>query len=121
MKKPKGKRFYHEKNSALFFGVLILSGCTVHKQMTPVGGSKADGTIRMEYHVGESYGTFEKASVDIMQAQSLAAQKCRVWGYDGAEAFGGQTSQCTDPSPMGCRQMDVYVEYQCVGGKASQN
>ncbi|HHT2661497.1 TPA: YecR family lipoprotein [Citrobacter freundii] len=101
--------------------VLALSGCTVQKQMTPVGGSKADGTIRMGYHVGDSYGAFEKANVDLMQGQSLAAQKCRVWGYDGAEAFGGQTSQCTDPSPMGCRQADVYIEYQCTGGKASQN
>lgn len=110
-----------KKIAFCLFGFLILSGCTVHKQMTPVGGSKADGTIRMGYHVGESYGAFEKASVDMNQGQSLAAQKCRVLGYDGAEAFGGQTSQCTDPSPMGCRQMDVYVEYQCVGGKASQN
>ncbi|TQO10299.1 UNVERIFIED_ORG: hypothetical protein FHU01_1543 [Citrobacter freundii] len=48
--------------------VLALSGCTVQKQMTPVSGSKADGTIRMGYHVGDSYGAFEKANVDIIFA-----------------------------------------------------
>ena len=92
----KEKGFIMKKIAFCLLGFLILSGCTVHKQMTPVGGSKADGTIKMGYHVGDSYGAFEKASVDMMQAQSLAAQKCRIWGYDGAEAFGGQTSQCTD-------------------------
>ena len=104
-----------------FVGILTLTGCTVQKQMTPVGGSKADATIRMGYHVGDRYGAFEKANVDMKQGQSLAEQKCRVWGYNGAEIFGGQTTQCTDPSPMGCRQADVYIEYQCTGGKASEN
>lgn len=113
----KEKGFIMTKIAFCFIGVLMLSGCTVQKQMTPVGGSKADGTIRMGY----SYGAFETPSVDLMQAQSQAAQKCRVWGYNGAEAFGGQVSNCVDPSPAACRRMDVYVEYQCTGGKASQN
>ncbi|MBW9352874.1 hypothetical protein FHD02_14905 [Citrobacter sp. EC_71] len=42
--------------------------------MTPVGGSKDDGIIR----IGYSYGAFEKTNIDLMQAQSQAAQKCRV-------------------------------------------
>ncbi|WP_421487140.1 YecR family lipoprotein [Pseudocitrobacter faecalis] len=113
--------FIMKRMSFCLLCVFILSGCTVHKQLIPMGGSKADGTIRMGYHVGDTYGMFEKASVDMMQAQSLAIQKCKVWGYEGAEAFGGQSSQCTDPSPAGCRQADIYVEYQCTGGKASQN
>ena len=62
---------------------MILSGCAVRKEMVPMGGSKADGTVRMGYTVGQ----FEKPVVDLNQAASLAAQKCKTWGYEGAEPF----------------------------------
>lgn len=82
-----------------------------------MGGSKADGTVRMGY----TYGMFENAKVDLMQAGELAARKCKTWGYDGAEAFGGQSSVCAQMGAYGCERTNVSVEYQCTGGKASQN
>jgi hypothetical protein len=109
------------KRIATLIGLLLLSGCTVHKELIPVGGSKADGTIRMGYRLGDTYGAYEIASVNMTQGQALAAQKCKVWGYDGAEAFGGQVTNCVNSGPMGCVQSEVYIEYQCAGGKASQN
>ncbi|MCV3771416.1 YecR-like lipofamily protein [Enterobacter sp. RD4-1-1] len=97
---------------------MILSGCAVRKEMVPMGGSKADGTVRMGYTVGQ----FEKPVVDLNQAASLAAQKCKTWGYEGAEPFGGQTSQCGQMDGFGsCIMSNVSVEYQCTGGKAAQN
>lgn len=102
----------------LTFGVLILSGCAVKKDMVPMGGSKADGTVRMGYSVGQ----FEKPVIDLNQASVLAAQKCKTWGYEGAEPFGGQTTQCGQTDGWGsCIMSNVSVEYQCTGGKAAQN
>lgn len=99
---------------------LVLSGCaTVKKDMIPLGGSKADGSVRMGYTVGE----FENATVDVQQAKTLAGQKCSVWGYSGAEPFGGQTSKCIQGGGMlsGCAVKEISVEFQCIGGKASEN
>lgn len=98
--------------------LLVLAGCTAKKDMIPLGGSKADGTIKMGY----TFGEFEKAQVDLQQASSLAAQKCAVWGYTGAEAFGGQSSRCVQGGGFsGCSQTEVSVEFQCIGGKAADN
>lgn len=97
---------------------VLLTGCAAKKEMVPVGGSKADGTVRM----GFTYGSFEKPVVNLTQAKDLASQKCKVWGYEGAEAFGGQVTSCGQPDGWGgCSVTNVAVEYQCVGGKASQN
>lgn len=101
------------KKVAFVLGVLLLSGCTVHKQMTAIGGSKADGTVKMGY----SYGLFEVPNVDKTHAAELAGQKCKIWGYESAEPFGGAVTQCVHPTSSGCAQTDVYVEYQCLGGK----
>ncbi|MGQ4591325.1 YecR family lipoprotein [Raoultella ornithinolytica] len=98
-------------------GALLLSGCATKKQMTPMGGSKADGTVKMGYTVS----MFENPVVDLNQAKDLASQKCKTWGYDGAEAFGGQTSVCAQMGAYGCNMNNVSVEYQCTGGKAAQN
>lgn len=98
--------------------IMILSGCSVRKEMVPMGGSKADGTVRMGYTVGQ----FEKPVVDLNQATLLAGQKCKTWGYEGAEPFGGQTVQCGQTDGWGsCIVSNVSVEYQCTGGKAAQN
>ncbi|HHG9960397.1 TPA: YecR family lipoprotein [Yersinia enterocolitica] len=101
----------------LGLGVILLSGCAAKKDMVPMGGSKADGTVKMGY----SFGSFEQPIVDLNQAEQLAAKKCKTWGYEGAEAFGGQTSQCGQVGAYGCEITNVQVEYQCTGGKASQN
>ena len=105
------------KMLALALGAVLLSGCAAKKDMIPMGGSKADGTVRMGYE----FGMFEKPVVDKNQAVELAGRKCKTWGYDGAEAFGGQVSQCAQIGAYGCEKTNVTVEFQCIGGKASQN
>lgn len=107
-----------KKMFVVAFATFLLSGCAVKKDMVPMGGSKADGTVRMGYTVGQ----FEKPVVDLNQAADLAAKKCKTWGYEGAEAFGGQTRQCGQTDGWGsCILANVSVEYQCTGGKAAQN
>lgn len=101
----------------LAFCILALAGCATKKEMVPMGGSKADGTVRMGY----SFGSFEKPVVDLNSAENLAAAKCKTWGYTGAEAFGGQTQTCSQVGAYGCEVANVTVEYQCTGGQASKN
>ena len=78
--------------------VFFLSGCAEKVNISPIGGSKTDGTIKMGY----SYKMFKEPIVDFDTAKALAVQKCKVWGYDGAEAFGGQTMTCSMFGMYGC-------------------
>ncbi|EPR6357278.1 YecR family lipoprotein, partial [Proteus mirabilis] len=99
---------------------IILSGCSVKKEIVPIGGSKADGTVRMGYTYGDKFGAFEVPVVDIERANELATKKCKTWGYEGAEAFGGKTENCGMSNGFACTRMNVAIEYQCIGGKSAQ-
>ncbi|WP_233149030.1 YecR family lipoprotein [Shimwellia pseudoproteus] len=98
--------------------LFALAGCATKKEMAPIGGSKADGTVRMGY----TFGAFEKPVVDLNNGAIQAAAKCKTWGYTGAEAFGGQTQTCQETDTAGgCQVTNVTVEYQCTGGPAAQH
>src|SRR5687767_9964040 len=96
---------------AAFATGVALWGCAVQKVMTPIGGSRSDGVVRLAF----TYGMFENPKVDYGQAQTAARQRCAAWGYSDAEAFGGQSTQCTNGTYQGCNQWQVTVEYQCTG------
>lgn len=97
--------------------LVLLSGCTQKVPISPIGGSKADGTIKLGY----SYKMFEEPVVDLVAAKKLAVQKCKIWGYEGAEAFGGQTMTCSMPNMYGCEIKSVSIEYQCTGSNIHKN
>lgn len=89
---------------------LTLAGCAVHKDMIAVGGSKADGAVKMAYE----YGPFESPNISEQQGVDSATKKCQAWGYKSAEAFGGSESTCVQPDPtFGCAKTRVTTEYQC--------
>ena len=92
--------------------LLTLQGCAVQKQLVATGGSRADGTVKMAYE----FGMFEQPVINMEQGAVSAAQRCKSWGYTGAEPFGGQTKQCSSYSGGGCARWTVTVEYQCTGG-----
>jgi len=89
----------------------LLTACAAQKQMTPTGGSRADGTVKLTYE----YGKFEQPQVDKAQGLRAAKAKCAAWGYSSAEPFGGSTKICTAPSNNGCNAWQVTTEYQCIG------
>lgn len=96
--------------------IVLLSGCApVRKEIASGGGSKADGSVKMAYTVGQ----FENAVVDKEHAKNLASKKCKAWGYEIAEPFGGSLTQCIQVGAYGCGLSNVTVEYQCIGGSAS--
>ena len=91
--------------------ILSMQGCAVNKQLTPTGGSRADGTVKLSFE----YGAFEVPKLDGQQGMSAARQRCAAWGYTGVEPFGGSTKTCSSGSRSGCDRWLVTVEYQCTG------
>ncbi|MGX5220274.1 YecR family lipoprotein [Pseudomonas segetis] len=92
--------------------VLASTGCAVKKDYYAMTGSRADGTVDMAY----DFRQFEKPIVNQDQAYSIAKQKCGVWGYSDAEAFGGMRQNCHQRDNWGtCLAGQIVVQYQCIG------
>lgn len=101
----------------LLIALTATSGCAVKKNFYASGGSRADGTVDLAYDVQQ----FEQPVVDISQAQAIAKSKCQVWGYQDAEAFGGQTQHCNQFNGYGtCIAAQIVVKYQCLGNLGTQ-
>ena len=97
---------------ALIVGTsFIVVACATTKTLQAVGGSRADGTVKLAYE----YGMFEKPRVDTTAALQTARARCQVWGYKDAEPFGAAMTQCTATNQYGCVRTMVTVEYQCTG------
>ena len=100
-----------KKKIALALGaMLFLGACATAKTWQATGGSRSDGTVRLSYEVG----MLESPQLTSDGTQ-LAVERCRVWGYTGATAFGGVTSQCTQMGSSGCMVTLVTKEFQCTG------
>lgn len=93
---------------------LSLGACATPKFPSAMGGSKADGSVTM----GFNYNYMEKPVVDWNQTKLEAERKCKAWGYESAEAFGGQKTTCNNRD---CTDKYVAMDYQCLGGQASKN
>ena len=95
--------------------VLTLAACTVDKQLSATGGSRADGIVELSYEIGD----MQKARIDWARADQDAVRRCNAWGYSQAERFGGERRQCNNPSTYGCMNWFVTVNYQCVNQRAA--
>lgn len=92
--------------------VFALSSCATNKVAEATGGSRADGTVELSFE----YGMFEQPHVDWADAQTTAESRCHVWGYSGAEKFGGAVNHCEQVGAYGeCARTLVTVRYQCTG------
>lgn len=95
---------------------IALTGCVTTKDWAATGGSRADGVVRLSYEVS----ALQTAKLDEQQAVNIATQRCKTWGYSGAEAFGGVIRQCNAPGGFGgCSQFLVTKEFQCTGNAAA--
>lgn len=95
----------------LVLAVVALTGCATQKEWFATGGSRADGTVKLSYE----YGAFERPQLSETKGTALAKSRCAVWGYTGAEPFGGQTQACNEYFGRGCNRWLVTREYQCTG------
>lgn len=97
---------------------VVVTGCSSRKDFYATGGSRADGSIDMAY----DFKAFETPIVDLKQAESIANNKCAVWGYERAEPFGGKTLNCQARDGFGnCNAGQMIVKYQCIGNITPSN
>jgi hypothetical protein len=91
----------------------MLAGCGANKEWIAMGGSRADGTVKLSLE----YTVFETPQIDVEQGVSIATQRCEEWGYTGgAEPFGGVDRKCEEVNGHGdCIAWLVTAEYQCTG------
>ena len=98
--------------AVVLVSLLVLPGCSVNKPFYATGGSRADGTVDMAYDTAY----LEVPVVNHSQAKNIAVQKCRVWGYNDAEPFGGQVENCYQRNGYGnCLRGQIIIKYQCLG------
>ncbi|MCR5256687.1 MAG: YecR-like lipofamily protein [Desulfovibrio sp.] len=101
---------------------LCLFGCAkkVTKEWFAETGSRSDASVKMAYTYNPQT---EIPIVAENQAIVIANKKCQAWGYERAEAFGGVVSRCTQMGPVfggvGCVQMVVEADFQCLGKPSS--
>jgi hypothetical protein len=101
----------NEMRTLLLLGVMVfLSGCAVQKELSAMGGSRADGTVEMAF----SYGLFEVPKIDWNKGTVDARQVCAGWGYSGAQPFGSVNKKCQQwDRQLGCVRWLVSALYQC--------
>lgn len=72
--------------------------------------SRADGTVTLT----TDYST--KVSYHSSELNKMAAQKCAVWGYKGAQSFGQEQRSCLVVNRAGsCQRFRLTAKYQCTG------
>ena len=93
-----------------------IEGCATQKLLQAIGGSRADGTVTLALQ----YGEFEIAHWNWNQGQQIAEQRCKAWGYSGAERFNDGIKSCIYRNQYGCTDYQVTVQYQCTGADRPQ-
>jgi hypothetical protein len=105
-----------KKSMLIPMALALAASCSVQKQWTAVGGSRADGTITMAYE----YGWLQAPQVDDAQGEQAAGAACTNWGYTAAQAFPGGEQVCEARYGYGnCIQFLVKKNFQCLGAPAS--
>ncbi len=101
----------------LFFISIICTACfpdgSVNKpsvSWTAIDGNKAGATVKLAC----TYNVYFESPGSYSNANTLAAEKCRIWGYGTAKAFGGIQERCAD---LQCNVKIAEVVYQCIGDK----
>lgn len=94
---------------------LALAGCATQKDYYASGGSRADGVVKMSY----DWGGMDVPKVNEQQAVEIATQRCKAWGYTGAESFGQGKAECTGSDLFGCAAWRRTKEFQCTGTPAA--
>ena len=102
-----------------FLTFTLLTGCgakQVHKNWYALDGSRADATVK----VALSWNPEKEVPLsDQNQADKIAEERCKAWGYNGAEMFGAVTQKCTQMGYTGftslCLEAQSVMTYQCLG------
>ncbi len=104
--------------SLLTLALLLTAACArqVPKEWVPIDGSRMDGNVIVALSWNPQT---EKPIHELAQADRVAAERCRRWGYEDAERFGGVDENCVQygsfMEDFGCVKMRATMKYQCTG------
>jgi len=103
------------KTLVVFFLAASLSGCvTVPKSWQPIGGSKADGVVKIGYEILD----VERTTTSEQQGLDTARSACSAWGYRNAQPFSLESRTCNiyygRHGNSACKSWIVSRQYQCL-------
>jgi hypothetical protein len=87
----------------------ILGACATSERWSPAGGDRETGIVKVSYEHGD------EAEPDLSEAQAdqMADNRCKTWGYRDAELIPGLLRSCTNEEGNRCELWKVTREYQC--------
>lgn len=91
--------------------LLALAGCTTYKLWSVADSDRDTASVALFYE----YRKFESPQVDERAGLQMARERCRDWGYPGAQRK-GEDRQCVDGGEPDCSRWRVIREYRCTGG-----
>lgn len=103
------------KHLFLVVAALTLGACSSVTEWSAIGGSRADGTVKMIYEAGE----FDSSQPDNRIAYQKALKRCKLWGYTNAEAF-DTVKTCVNTVGVlsNCGRWRYSRQYQCTNHKS---
>jgi hypothetical protein len=89
-----------------------LAGCTTYKLWSVADSDQETATVALFYE----YRKFESPQVDERAGVEMARERCRDWGYPGAQRK-GEDRKCLDGDDNKCSRWRVVREYRCTGDR----
>jgi hypothetical protein len=90
--------------------LLVAPGCTTYKMWSVADSDRDTSTVSLFYE----YRKFESPQVDERAGVEMARERCRDWGYPGAQRK-GEDRQCIDGEESSCAKWRVIRHYRCSG------
>ena len=95
-------------NRLLLVLAALLAGCTTYKLWSPGDSDQDNGIVRLTYE----YRKYESPQVDERGGLEMARERCRDWGYPGANRK-GEDRKCISGDEINCSRWQVIREYRC--------
>ncbi|HUQ12366.1 MAG TPA: YecR family lipoprotein [Steroidobacteraceae bacterium] len=86
------------------------TGCTTYKLWNVADSDRDTATVALFYE----YRKFESPQVDERAGVEMARERCRDWGYPGAQRK-SEDRKCVDGEASSCSKWRVVREYRCTG------
>ena len=95
----------------------MLGACATTDHWSSTGGDRDAGVVKVSY---EHADEVELAPNDA-QADLMADNRCKTWGYHDAELIPGLVRSCTSADGNRCELWKVTREYQCQNTQTAKN
>lgn len=89
--------------------ISLLGACATTEHWSNSGGDRDAGVVKVSYEHADEV----EPTLSVAQADQMAENRCRTWGYRDAELIPGLLRSCTNADGNRCELWKVTREYQC--------